>query len=113
MAAMLTALTEFSTYGDSRTYTTSGHSASKPKLVIQKRRVPQGNQTVAETSFSVVHATTNAASEVLQQKVAMTVTVRHPIDGSSADVDAALAILRDIVAGDEFANSVTTQEFLA
>jgi len=113
MAAMTTALTEFSTLGDSRTYTTSGHTTSKPKIVVQKRKVPSGNQVMSEVSVAVIHATEDDASLILPQKVNMTVTVRSPINGQSTDVDAALVILRDIIAGDEFANSVGTQEFLS
>jgi len=113
MAAMTTALTEFSDNGDSRTYTTSGHTVSKPKLVIQKRRVPQGNQTVQETSVSVLHATEDANSLILPQKVSFSAVFRSPIDGQSSDVTAALAIFRDIIAGDEFANAVSTQEYLS
>lgn len=113
MAAMVTALTEFSDKENSRTYTTSGHTASKPKLVIQKRKVPQGNATVCETEISVIHATTDASSAVLQQKVNMSVNVRYPIDGQSSDISAVLAILRDIVAGDEFGTTVTTQNYLS
>lgn len=112
MAGMLTALTEFSDNGDSRTYTQAGHTVLKPQLVIQKRRVPQGNQTVAETTVSVISSTEDAAGAVLSQKVTFSVTVRYPISGDSADVTAMLAVLRDIIAGDEFANAVNTQEFL-
>ena len=50
MAAMTTVLTDFSQSGNSRTRTTSGHTAVKPKLVIEKRRVPEGNQTMVEYS---------------------------------------------------------------
>lgn len=110
MAAMTTALTEFTRYGDSITYTLSGHTAAKPQLVIQKRRVPAGNQVVAESTVSVVLATTNAAGEVVSQKVAFTATCRYPIDGQQADIDSALATFRDVIAGDEFANTVNTQE---
>jgi hypothetical protein len=113
MAAMSTALTEFADNGNSRTYTTSGHTASLPKLVIQKRRVPEGSATVAESTVSVIHATQDEAGDVLSQKVTMSVSVRYPIDGNSNDVDAVLVILRDIVAGDEFANTVDTQEWLS
>lgn len=112
MASQSTALTEFSTNGDSRTYTTSGHTALKPKLVIQKRRVPLGNQTVVESTVSVVHATVDAEGLVLSSKVTFSVSVRYPVGGAQADIDAALAIFRDIVAGDEFGNTVNTQEFL-
>lgn len=112
MAAMTTALTEFADNGNSRTYTTAGHTASKPKLVIQKRRVAEGNQVVQETSVAVVHATTDPDGQVLPQKVAGTLLFRSPINGDAADVTAVLTILRDICAGDEYGNTVTTQEHL-
>lgn len=113
MAAQSTALTEFSTNGDSRTYTTAGHTTSNPKLVIQKRKVPSGAQVVSEVSMAVVHATEDADALVLPQKVSMQVVVRYPILSDDTAVADALVILRDIVAGDEFGNAVTTQEFLS
>lgn len=112
MAAMTTALTEFSDNGNSRTYTLTGHTAINPQLVIQKRRVPSGSQTVAEDTITVLRSTDDSAGEQLPQKISFEVKVRRPINGTQADVDALLAIFRDIVAGDEFANSVNTQEFL-
>lgn len=112
MAAMTTALTEFSDNGDSRTYTQAGHTVGKPQLVIQKRKVASGNQTVAETSVSVVNATEDVDGVVLSSKVVFQAVVRTPISGIAADVTAALATFRDVVAGDEFANAVTTQEYL-
>lgn len=113
MAAMTTVLTEFSQNGNSRTSTTTGHTALKPKLVIEKRRVPEGNQTMVEYVAKVVHATEDADGAVLSQKVAIEASVRYPLAGLSTDVDAALVIFRDIIAGDEFANSVDTQEWLS
>lgn len=112
MAAMTTVLTEFADNANSRTSTISGHTAVQPKLVIEKRRVPEGNQTMVEYSFKVVEATTDADSLILPQKVSFEAIVKHPLLGQSSDVTAALAVFRDIVAGDEFANSVTTQNWL-
>lgn len=112
MAAMSTALTEFATNGDSKTWTTSGHTASLPKLVIQKRRVPAGNQTVAETVISVVQAGVDSGSAVLPSKVSMSVTIRYPVAITGTTVADVKTILRDIVAGDEFAASITSQNFL-
>lgn len=112
MAAMTTALTEFSTIGDSRTYTLSGHTVQSPRVVVQKRKVPVGNQVMSESTVSVVYATTDSNSDPLTNKINFTATVRYPISGKSTDVDAVLAIFRDIIAGDEFANTVDTQEFL-
>lgn len=112
MAGQLTALTEFSDSGNSRTYTTANHVTAKPCLVIQKRKVPSGNQTVQEVSVAVVHATEDSAGAILPSKVVFEAHHRSPIDGLAADVSAALVIFRDIIAGDEFGNSVNTQEWL-
>ncbi len=112
MAAMLTALTEFSDKENSRTYTSTGHTVSKPKLVVQKRRVPSGNQSVQETTISVIHGTEDSAGAILPQKVSMKVVVTYPISGLASEVTNVQTILRDIIAGDEFANTVTTQEYL-
>lgn len=113
MAAMNTALTEFADNGNSRTYVLSGHTAAKPQLVIQKRRVPAGNQIVSESTISVLYATEDPDGAVLSQKVGFDVVVRYPISGDSADVTAALATFRDIIAGDEFGVTVTTQKWLS
>lgn len=112
MAAMTTVLTEFANNGNSRTSTLSGHTAAKPRLVIEKRRVPEGNQTVPEYSFKVIYTTTDADGITISSKIAFEFLVRYPTLAQSADIDAALVIFRDIIAGDEVANSITTQEWL-
>lgn len=112
MAAMTTVLTEFSNTGNSRTSTLSGHTAVKPRLVIEKRRVPEGNQTMVEYSAKVVYATEDDDGVILTNKIALEVTGKYPVLGQSTDVTAALAIIADIIAGDEFANSLSTQEWL-
>lgn len=112
MAAMTTVLTEFANNGNSRTSTTSGHTAAKPKLVIEKRRVPEGTQTVSEYSAKVVHACVDAGGAVLSTKVSFEAIVRFPIACVAGDITAALTIFKDIVASDDFANSVNTQGWL-
>lgn len=112
MAAMTTVLTAFSTLGNTRTSTISGHTSVAPRLVIEKRRVPEGNQTMIEYSVKVVRATTDSDSAILSNKVSFEGVVRYPVLGQSSDVTAALATFTDIIAGDEFANSVDTQEWL-
>lgn len=112
MAAMTTALKEFSQNGGTRTYTMTGHTYSSPSLCIQKRRVPVGNQTVAEDTVQVLQGTTDSNGDPLDPKVSFEVKVRRPINGQSSDVTSLLATFRDIVAGDEFANTVDTQEYL-
>lgn len=110
MAAMTTALTEFANNGNSITYTYTGHTASEPRLVIQKRKVASGSTSVIEDTISVVSSTEDSVGELLASKVSFEVKVRRPLNGIAGDVTAALAIFRDVVAGDEFTNTVSTQE---
>lgn len=112
MAGMTTVLVEFSSNGNSKTSTTSTHTAAKPRLVIEKRKVPEGKLTVGENSIKVVHATVDAEGLLIPDRVAFETIVRTPIAGLAADVTAALAIFRDIVASDEFGTMVTTQRWL-
>lgn len=112
MALRVTALTDFADNGNSKTFTYGTHTAAEPKLVIQKRKVPTGNATTQETSVAVIAATKNAAGDVLPSKVVFEVIHRSPIDGLAADVTAALGIIRDIIAGDEYTNAVSTQEWI-
>lgn len=113
MAAMTTVLTEFADNGNSRTYVLAAHTTSKPRLVIQKRKVPSGNSTVQEISIQVVYSTEDAAGNILTPKVVFEVSHRSPIDGIAADVTSALAVFRDIIAGDEFGTAVTSQKWLS
>lgn len=112
MAAMSTSLTEFADNGNSRTYTYTGHTAAEPRLVLQRRKLGTGSNTVIEDTFTVLSSTEDANGVLLSSKVSFVATVRRPIDGIAADVTAALAIFRDIVAGDEYTNVVSTQEWL-
>lgn len=113
MAAMTTALTEYADNGNSRTYTYTGHSVRDPRLVLQKRKVPTGSGVIAEDVITVLSGTEDAAGVPHQSRVSFSVTIRRPIDGTAADVTAALVVLRDIVASDEFANTVNTQGWLS
>lgn len=117
MPALAATLTEFADNGNSRTYTSASHLASKPKLVVQKRTVPVGNQTIAEFSAAVVQGVDGADGGIAPQKVSMTATVRYPtLDADSTDlatiIAACLVLFRDIVASDEFGASVTSQNWV-
>lgn len=114
MAAMVTVLTEFGVSADGKQYTTAGHTAQKPRLVTQKRRVPSVKGSVASMTTSVIRGVVDSADAVLPQKVSMVVEVRVPFDMAPSDtgVTDALTILKDIVNGDEFANSLLSQNFL-
>jgi hypothetical protein len=112
MAGMTTALAEFAGIGNSRTSTTSGHTIQRPKLVIERRTVAEGKKTVAEYEAKVVQAAVDPNDLVLRDKVQLSVISRVPVAADSATVDAAIVILRDIVASDEFVVSVKTQNWL-
>lgn len=112
MAAMTTALIEFADNGNSRTYTRTGHTAQAPELCVQSRRVATGNQKVAESKIMLVKGVYDVNSEYLPQKVVFEATVKYPIAALLTDINAELAIFRDIVAGDEFGVTVSTQNWL-
>lgn len=112
MAAMTAVLTEFSDMGNSRVYAQDGHSALKPKLVLQKRISPVGNQVVAQDTITVVNATEDADGNVLPARVTFQCVVRRPLNGDATDVTAALALFRDLIASDNFGATVTSQNWL-
>lgn len=112
MAGMTTVLTEFSSIGNSRTSTYGAHEATKPMLVIEKRRVPEGNQTVIEYSAKVVTYAKDVDNVVVSGKVSFEFLARYPLEARTNEKDAALVIFRDLIAGDELTNSVDTQEWL-
>ena len=112
MAAMTTALTEFADNGNSRTYTYTGHTSAEPRLCIQRRKVASGATSVIEDTVQILSSTEDASGDLLDSKVLFEAKVRRPVNGIVADVTAALAIFRDVIAGDEFTNTVSTQEWL-
>jgi hypothetical protein len=112
MAAMTTALTEFADNGNSRTYTYTGHTATEPRLVIQRRKVATSQSSVIEDVVSVISSTEDANGDLLTSKVSFEMKLRRPADGIAGDVTAALAVIRDIIANDEYTNTVSTQEWL-
>jgi hypothetical protein len=114
MAGMTTVLNEFEPGKEnSRTWTLSGHTVLAPRLVIQKRKVPTSPSGVAESRVQVVYGTEDAEGLPLQSKVVFDAGVRYPANGQSDDITAALAVVRDLVASDEFAAMVTGQNYLA
>lgn len=112
MGALITALTEFSDQGNTRICTTSGHTASLPKLVIQKRKTATTTEGSNELKISVVHGTQDADSNILSSRVVGEVTVRYPVQGQASDISAVLTILQDIAQSDEFVSNVSSQNWL-
>lgn len=113
MAVMTTVLTEFSDNGNSRTYVRAGHTALMPKLVIQKRKVPGAGKTTQEDSLAVITATYEADGVTpASSRVVFEVTVRRPNFADAAHITDSLAVIRDIVASDEFTSMVNESLFV-
>jgi hypothetical protein len=112
MASFTTTITEFSDKENNRTYMVTGHTVAKPRLVIQKRKVPATVAANSESSLLVVYGTEDSAAEPLSSKVVFNANVRSPANGDEADVTAALAVFRDFVASDEFTTLVTQQAYV-
>jgi len=111
MAVMTTVLTQFDI--TSGTFTAPSHTVTKPSLVIQKRKVAVGVAGIAETSIKTVQGTVDVDSNPLASKYTFETISRGPVNGTAADLAAALALHREIVASDEFTNPVDTQEYIA
>lgn len=112
MAAMSTNLTEFSDKENNRTYVIAGHTVVSPRVVIQKRKVPATSTAQSESKVDVVFGTTDAADVPLASKIVFGASVRYPANCDPTDVTAALAVFRDLVNSDEFANMVSSQVYL-
>lgn len=112
MPTLATTLTEYSDEANSRIYTVSGHTVAKPKLVLQKRKVGTPGGASSVDDIQVVFGAADANGVILPGRVAFAVSVRRPVEAAAADTDAALAVFRDIVASDEFAAMVNTQNYL-
>lgn len=112
MAAMSTSVTEFSDNGNSRSYTLTGHTAMKPRMLLQRRKVATQEGAVAEDQVSILYGTTDSSDAPMRSRVMFTATFRRPVGCDADDVTAALAVFRDVIAGDEFGATVTTQNWL-
>lgn len=112
MASFTTTISEFSDTENRRTFMVNGHSVQEPKLLIQKRKVPTTQDANQESELMVVYGTTGPDSIPLSKKVVFAASVRYPANGDSADVTAALAVFRDMVASDQFTAMVTSQAYV-
>lgn len=104
MAAMTTVLKLQARNGHKTTYTVpADHTALKPVLVLQDRKVPVGNQRMMEDSVTCLRATTDENGVILDSKVSTLIRLRRDKHSAAADITAQIALVRDFVASDEFA----------
>jgi hypothetical protein len=112
MAAMTTALVVFSNTANSRLYTAPSHTVVKPAIVVQRRRVPTSADGLAHNELNVSFGTTDADGNPLDRKWFFGATARGPVNGDADDRTAALALFREMVASDEFATMILTQNYI-
>lgn len=112
MSRIATVLTDFADNGNSRTLSAPGHSALKPRVVIQKRTVALNAASSPEDTIDIVYGTSDAEGAVLASKVSFSVKVKRPLQGQPADVTAAMALFREIVASDNFTDMVVGQSWI-
>jgi hypothetical protein len=112
MAGMTTTLTVFSNTANSRTYTAPAHTVTKPQIVVQRRRVPQNSVGLAHNELNVSFGAVDSDGEPLDRKWFFGATVRGPANGDVTDQNSALALFREMVASDEFAAMISTQNYI-
>jgi hypothetical protein len=89
-------------------YAFASHTALSIKKLIQKTRIAPSDGKVSENSVNVVFTATDADGAVYPNPISIKATVRVPRGAQSSEVDAALAAFRDVIAGDEFTDTVDT-----
>jgi hypothetical protein len=109
---MTTALTVFDTPSNGRVYTYAGHTAQEPHLVIQKRKTPSGAEGTLEDVVTISSYCEDADGVALANRASIQIAVRRPKLSDAAFIQAVLAVAVDVIAGDEFANMVDSQEYL-
>lgn len=107
MAAMTAAVNLQFTQGYKREFTTASHTSLRPETLEITLKPATGNKTVSRFEYTIKYTTEDADGIVLAEKVAAGGYFNVPINGLSADRDAALVLLRDFVASDEFGTLVT------
>lgn len=113
MASFTTTIEEFSTNGNSTTFAISGtHTASAPRLVIQRRRVANGAKQYYEMDMDIVHGLLDADGKPVEARMAAKCTMKIPTVATSAQIDSLVADYRDFVNSDEFVESVKKQLWL-
>lgn len=109
MPQMATTLLAFSNTGNVMTYAAPQHSVAEPRLVIQKRTIPSSTAGVAQTSLKVVYGTTDAAGAAVAQRISFEMVGRIPVVANDTDTDDAIALIREVVASDEFVVAMKQQ----
>lgn len=112
MATIAIPLVEFNDVDNKRTYSLATHSATKPSLLIQSRKVASASKSTSETTLQVVQATVDPLAIPLAQKISLSAVIRYPNNGANADLDLAIANFRAVVISDEFVSAIKAQTYI-
>lgn len=102
--------TEFNNALNNRQWILDNHTASKPQLVIQKRRStgPLGTEKL-ENELKVVFGAEDGNGALLPTNIALSVSTRFQEGTVEADLDAAIAEFQLLVASSLFPSMVKSQ----
>jgi hypothetical protein len=108
-------LTFFNSKENSRTWILAPHTVAKPALVIQKRTQanPTDPNSYQSSTLMNVQGTVDAESNPMSKKITIETVVKYPVGAAAADVDAALASHKAIIADAVFNDMAKTQVFVA
>lgn len=112
MAALATELRKLNEYSDTLKLAISSHTAAKPRVVIQKRTTPSGNQVMLTDTVKIVYGTIHPDASPHEQNVILTLTMSRPKDGDLGDLYAARGLMSEIIACDEFVDIMNNQYYL-
>lgn len=97
-------LTGFSDKENCRKWVLADHSVAEPRVIIQKRREANGSDPLSmqHSELSVVYGTSDSAGDPMAQKINLSLTARHPVGATLADLQAAVDSFQILVASTNF-----------
>jgi hypothetical protein len=113
MASQTTAMTVYSVTGDKRICTLPGHTVAIPRICIETRDgADRANAQMVSYAMKILRGCVHPTSgEALQNAFADFRVRFHKECDVNTEVDYIIATTRDIVTGDEWAESVRTLVF--
>lgn len=112
MTAMTVTLKEYQDNGNSKTFARTGHTASLPRLLTQRRKEASSATGSAELSIRVYNGTVDADNQILSARVSAEIAFKYPVNGSATDIASVLTDLRDIVRSAEYEAAITSLNWL-
>lgn len=112
MSAMSTTLSQRSDAANAREWTAPTHTLSVPFIIKQKRTAPPGSTGRATDLVTVIRGGNDVGGLPVVMPVQIRIEVTRQANMASADVAAAIALAREIVASTNFDALVSGQSYL-